>query len=154
MLVVDVVSVAKSARLPPSLAGIDVLFLNLDEARAITKKRDTTRAAVLRLLRAGAGAVIVTRGAGGALVADPGGIQTVPARTARAIDVTGAGDALIAGTLFRLLAREELTRAVETGTILAALTIETPTSVWAKLTPRRLAAAARRMTKAGKGGRR
>jgi pseudouridine kinase len=45
------------------------------------------------------------------------------------VDVTGAGDALIAGTLFGLLAGERLADAVRTGTLVARLTIESAATV-------------------------
>jgi pseudouridine kinase len=56
----------------------------------------------------------------------------VPAATP--VDVTGAGDALIAGTLFGLLAGERLADAVRTGTLVARLTIESPATVSRGLT--------------------
>ena len=97
-LAVDAVSVAKSARLPRRLDGIDLLFLNRDEAEALVgplPPAETTEA--LRV--AGADAVVLTLGAAGALAQSDAGVVRVPAVPARIVDVTGAGDSLIAATL-------------------------------------------------------
>jgi fructokinase len=47
---------------------------------------------------------LVTRGAGAATAIGPHGVVNVPARRARCVDATGAGDAFIAGSLATLLA--------------------------------------------------
>ncbi|WP_281011226.1 PfkB family carbohydrate kinase [Lichenibacterium minor] len=124
---VDAVSVSKATRLPEPLDGIDLLFLNRDEAEAAAMRHGPAAAspadAAAALLRAGAGAVVVTLGAEGAILAQgsAGGapsaqgsaegafaaraerIVRVPAVPARVVDVTGAGDALVAATLRALL---------------------------------------------------
>lgn len=129
-LAIDAVSIAKVCRLPRDLHGIDVLFLNLDEARAVLAAGPAPPDVLARALRVrGAGAVVLTNGARGAHVADAGGAVDVAAPKTVAVDVTGAGDALIAGTLFGLLDGESLADAVRTGTIVAALTVEAPTAV-------------------------
>ena len=87
-LAIDAVSVAKSARLPDALDGIDLLFANRDEAAALGERHQTSAspsAHAAALLRAGAGAVVVTLGAGGALAASPDGIVAVPAVPARVV---------------------------------------------------------------------
>jgi pseudouridine kinase len=48
--------------------------------------------------------------------------------------VTGAGDALVAGTLYGLLNGDALPAAVRSGAFAAALTIEAPTTVSRALT--------------------
>jgi fructokinase len=55
------------------------------------------------LLTLGAGAVVVTRGAQGALVAVGSEVLEVPAPPVTAVDTTGAGDATMAGLLVGLL---------------------------------------------------
>jgi len=57
------------------------------------------------------------------------GIAEIPVPRATPVDVTGAGDALIAGTLFGLLNGEPLAEAVGTGTLVALLTIQSPATV-------------------------
>jgi pseudouridine kinase len=61
------------------------------------------------------------------------------------VDVTGAGDALIAGTLSRLIAGDGLVEAVRIGTVLAALTTESRATVHPELSPRLLEAAMERV---------
>jgi pseudouridine kinase len=131
-LAVDAVSIAKVQRLPEDLRGIDVLFVNDDEARVLLGDAPPERPAaeVAHALRArGAAAVVLTHGAAGAIVADAAGTVHVPVSPAECVDVTGAGDALIAGTLYGLLNGETLAQAVGTGTIVAGLTITSPTTV-------------------------
>jgi sugar/nucleoside kinase (ribokinase family) len=130
-LAVDAVSIAKAARLPRDLRGIAVLFVNDDEARAMLGGAPGGSAADVAhgLRERGAGAVVLTRGARGAVVASAEGTVEIPAPRAVPVDVTGAGDALIAGTLFGLLNGEALPGAVRTGTLIALLTIESPATV-------------------------
>ena len=130
-LAIDAVSIAKVQRLPRDIHGIDVLFLNADEARVVLGAGDdvTLEAMASALRERGAAAVVLTNGARGAHVADASGAAMVAAPSTVAVDVTGAGDALIAGTLYGLLEGEPLAAAVRTGTIVAALTVESPTTV-------------------------
>ena len=131
-LAVDGVSVAKSARLPDDLAGVDLLFLNRDEAAAVAGRhgrRDRDPAVLAAALRAaGAGAVVVTLGSAGALAAAPEGTLRVPARPATVVDVTGAGDALIAATLASVAAGDMLAEAVRRGCAAAARAVATPSA--------------------------
>jgi pseudouridine kinase len=157
-LALDAVSTAKALRLPEDLAGIDVLFLNLDEASAALGRPvparagdvDEARALAVRLGARGAGAVVVTLGAAGAVVAEGGGAPVhLPATPAAVVDVTGAGDALVAGTLARLSDGSALADAVRFGGALAALTLETTASVRTDLeTPALKAEIARRLAQA------
>jgi pseudouridine kinase len=86
-LALDAVSTAKALRLPEDLAGIDVLFLNLDEASAALGRPvparsgdiDEARTLAARLGARGAGAVVVTLGAAGAVVAEGAGRPGPPA---------------------------------------------------------------------------
>ena len=131
-LAVDAVSVAKSARLPASLAGIDLLFVNRDEAAAVMARqgrpaRDT--AAMAAALRAaGAGAAVVTLGDAGALAAAPEGTVAVPAERADVVDVTGAGDALIAATLAASASGATLEEALRLGCAAAARAVAAPSA--------------------------
>jgi pseudouridine kinase len=132
-LAVDAVSTPKVARLGGDLAGIDLLFLNLDEARALTGRPTADAAtAAAGLVAAGVGAVVLTLGAAGALVVDgDGGAATVAALPAHQVDATGAGDALIAATLAELAdgPAVAVAEAAATGMVAAALTIESDASV-------------------------
>ena len=121
-LAADAVSVAKSGRLRPILPAIDLLFVNRDEARALTGIDDPVEAAA-RLHVIGVGAIVLTLGPGGALVADGNGYEPLAASPAEIRDVTGAGDALIGATLDGLGRRLPLVAAVRLGLVAAAVTV-------------------------------
>lgn len=130
-IAVDAVSIPKVLRLPRDLGGIDLLFVNEGEARAYLnreRERDASELAC-ELVQRGALAVVLTMGKDGLVVADSAGVTTHPASTVAARDVTGAGDALAAGTLLHLLEGQELRTAILTGSLLAGLTVESEASV-------------------------
>lgn len=107
-LAVDAVSTLKVVRLPADLRGIDLLSCNRDEAQAwLGEHRQpmsgTDDELAARIQAAGAAAVLLTRGADGVVVADASGVHELPAVPADVLDVTGAGDALVAGTLAALI---------------------------------------------------
>jgi pseudouridine kinase len=133
-IAVDAVSTAKVRKLPADLSGLALLCCNRDEARAwgalhgIADGGDDAQLAS-RLLAAGARSVLLSRGADGVLLADSAGVQVVPAVPAVPVDVTGAGDALVAGVLAALLDGASLVEAARAGTQRAARTVESPFSV-------------------------
>ena len=132
-LAVDPVSVAKSAHLPPDLHGIDLLVLNRDEAAAILERRGLMgldpQESAATLLRAGAAGVVLTLGPDGAIAANPEGVVRVAATPATPVDVTGAGDSLMATVLHALMGEERLAAAVSWGCRAAALTVASPYTV-------------------------
>jgi pseudouridine kinase len=137
-LFVDPVSVAKAARLPGALDGIDTLFANLDEAASLAGVRiraplDICEAGY-RLLARGAGTVVITRGPEGAYLATGAEWLFLPALPARVQDVTGAGDALVAGTILGRLSRLAPRDALGLGLACAALAVETDDTVYGGLT--------------------
>jgi pseudouridine kinase len=136
-LAIDAVSIAKTERLPSDLRGLDLLFLNEDEARALLGTDASGDAVELAraVRKRGPTAVVLTCGARGAVVAEGNATTEIAGVPATAVDVTGAGDALIAGTLFGLLRDDELPHAVRRGALLAKLTIESPATVSRNLTP-------------------
>lgn len=136
-LAVDPVSVAKAARLPANLAGVDLIVLNRDEAEALTGEGDPMRA-VGSLIRRGASSAVLTDGAGPIHIAGSGGDAVLPACPATVADVTGAGDALIAAILAGLDAGRPLAGAVEAATRIAALTVGSTATVRPDLSPDRL----------------
>jgi pseudouridine kinase len=144
-LAIDAVSSPKARRLPQDLAGVDILFLNMDEAHAVlgiaqNAPRLAPEAAANALWARGAGEVVLTMGAEGLLVASAHGMAKIEAVPAAPVDVTGAGDAMIAGTLYRLLSGASLAEGARTGSLLATLTTESEASVHPLLSPRFLAA--------------
>jgi pseudouridine kinase len=140
---VDAVSAPKVRRLPADLAGVTVLFCNRAEAAAwLAVHRDSPAAPAgpaelaLRLRAAGAAGVVLTLGRAGLLVADRAGVHELPAVPVDPVDVTGAGDALAAGTLSGVLAGQPLLVAAATGTLVAALTVASAHTVRPDLSPR------------------
>jgi len=108
-LALDAVSIAKSARLPGDLRNVDVLFCNTAEAPSCTGR--------------GARALVVTDGPRPVVVYRSELTETIPVRPVAAVDVTGAGDSLIAATLGRLCAGDDLVAAVHAGVDAAARTV-------------------------------
>ncbi len=132
-LAVDPVSVVKSARLPRDLHGIDLLVLNRDEAAATLGRHGLMgldpQESAAALLRAGAAEVVLTLGADGAFAANREGVVRVAATPATPVDVTGAGDSLMAAVLYALMGDEPLAAAVAWGCRAAALTVASPCTV-------------------------
>ena len=136
-LSVDAVSDPKAAKLPSRLDAIDLLFINEGEARAYLGAASAKGAEELAeaLLTRGAQSVVLTLGERGAICAGRGSTTAIPPPRAERISATGAGDALVAGTLWASIAGEPLAEAVRTGAELAALTLESERSVRADLSP-------------------
>lgn len=133
-LAVDTVSAPKAQRLPHDLSAVDVLFLNMDEAHSLLNHphdalRLTPQQAITALRARGVAKVVMTLGADGVEIADEAGIRHFAGVPAQVVDITGAGDALISGTLYCLLDGQSLDEAVRTGTLLATLTTESDASV-------------------------
>ncbi len=150
-LVVVAVSAPKVTRLPADLAGIDLLFCTRDEAQAWLAGSRVREALIgpdgvpavedlavealadeelaARLRSAGARGVVLTRGAAGALALDADGLAEAPGRAVPVVDVTGGGDALVAGTVSAVVAGRPLGLAVRHGVRLAELTIGAPGAV-------------------------
>lgn len=138
-LAVDGVSVAKIRRLPERLDGIHVVFCNNDEAASYLGSDLRDAAAAQALRECGAANAVVTAGARGAFACGAVSL-TVPAAAARLVNVTGAGDAFVAATLFALSTGEDVDAALSLGAVAAALTVESPQSVSNDLSPTRLRA--------------
>jgi pseudouridine kinase len=104
----DPISIAKSIRFRNVLPNIDVFFPNRLEAAELTgltvHSPDEVARAAAELRRLGVGAVVLTLGADGIYLADARAEKFLPAiPPAKIVDVTGAGDALLAGYAFGLL---------------------------------------------------
>jgi pseudouridine kinase len=123
-IAVDATSVAKARRLPADLSAVDLLFVNADESR---------------FAHSGAACTVTTLGARGVEI-ERGGTRTrLPAPQATVVDVTGAGDALVAGTLYGLVRGATLEEALVAGLRAASLTVARAGSVRADLTEAMLA---------------
>lgn len=150
LLAIDAVSIPKVRRLGKDLGGIDLLFLNLDEAsevlgRTFAPTLEGAAAAAEALRGQGAATVLVSLGAKGLAFASDGDSGIVPAVAAAPVDTTGAGDAMIAATLHGVFLGAPLGQAARAGALLAALTTETSATVHPALSPDFLAAHASRL---------
>ncbi len=117
------------AELEQTLARVDGLVINDQEARQLTAEHNLVRAATA-IRRLGPSTVIIKRGEHGALLFDREGVFSAPAFPLREVqDPTGAGDSF-AGGFVGALAREgkldsaALRRAVIYGSVLASFCVE------------------------------
>jgi pseudouridine kinase len=108
---VDAISVAKSQRLAPLLPRIPLLFCNKAQAAVLAG----ALSAVASVISDGEHGITIRRG---------GEVHTFPALPAVPRDVTGAGDALVSGTLYGLSQGKPLLYAVRWGLAAAALAVE------------------------------
>ncbi|WP_026783599.1 PfkB family carbohydrate kinase [Pleomorphomonas koreensis] len=97
------VTILNPSPLGAALPEADVVIVNAVEAEALTGLADPAEAA-RRLSRDGAASIVVTLGARGAWLHEPGGARLLPAPAVTAIDTSGAGDVL-AGVIAGCLAR-------------------------------------------------
>jgi pseudouridine kinase len=142
-IAVDAISVAKSRRLPPLLPRIRYFFCNVAQAGAMAGTAfGNMREAAEALRQMGAAAGIVSAGAKGIAVYDGAGIRTMRALEAKPRDVTGAGDALVSGTLYGLVNGLDLCEAARLGLAAAAITVESASSTASQLTAEALVARA------------
>ncbi|MEI2809690.1 MAG: carbohydrate kinase family protein [Nocardioides sp.] len=129
-VIVEPVSVPKAARLSGVLwpgRPIHTLTPNLAELQAMTGVADPSTAAQL-LRERGVQRVWCHRTAGSTLY-NAYGAQTVRVDTTEAMDVTGAGDALVAAYAAALLRRVSIVEAVRFGHRAAALTVQSDQTV-------------------------
>ena len=82
----------------PALEHLDYLLPNDEQVKTLTGEEDVA-AGCRSLVERGAGCVVATCGADGALAVDAGGKERVPAFEIDVVDTTGCGDAFSAGFL-------------------------------------------------------
>lgn len=146
LVAVDTVSVAKAYRVAAILDRVDLLFANADEAAALVGREvrhplDVCEASAV-LHRMGARRLVMGRGGAGICLADARAERFLPALPAAIADVTGAGDALVAGTLHGLMAGRSLADAATWGLAAAAITCESEHAVAVGLSDAAVAARA------------
>ncbi|MFQ5747524.1 MAG: carbohydrate kinase family protein [Gemmatimonadota bacterium] len=137
----DPVSVAKAERLRPVLGSVSVLFPDRGELAALSGLPAETpsgvEAASRELREAGARTVVASLGADGVHVCADGRCETIrPPAPPRVVDVTGAGDAIVAGYAFGFVTGEA--DPVHLGLAAASLALETDGSAANVLTVGRL----------------
>jgi len=144
-VVIDPVSAPKAALLTPLLTARRPVFAltpNLDELRALLghpvgDSEADVRAAADTLHTRGVRHVWVRLGARGSVLSTAGEEATfLPAPPAEVVDVTGAGDAMLAAFVHALLAGGDPVDAARYGHAVAALTVQSPATVRPDLTPR------------------
>lgn len=121
LLFADTVSVAKAPKLRPILAALDGIFCNRMEAAALLgggEERSVQKLA-LALADQNCASGIVTDGAAPLVFWSSAGHQTITPEVHESTDVTGAGDAVIAGVLTRLANGQQFDQAVRFGVDLA-----------------------------------
>jgi len=145
-LAIETVSVPKGGKLRRLFTArrpLFALFCNRAEAAALTGRAEL-RAAARRLHERGVRHVGIGLGRRGMFVSDGAQRRVVPALPARVVDVTGAGDAAAAGTLYGLLHGHDLAAAARYGQAAAALTLACDQSVNPKLSAAAIARCVRR----------
>jgi pseudouridine kinase len=138
----DPISIVKSERVRSSLAAVDVLFPNRKEAAVLSglevKTRDDIAEAAAEIRKRGVGTVVVTLGGDGIyLDAGRGGRFLPVIQPKKVVDITGAGDALVAGYAYGMLKGGNQEPALY-GLAAASLTVETEKSIAEDLQPERL----------------
>ncbi|MBO6755834.1 MAG: bifunctional hydroxymethylpyrimidine kinase/phosphomethylpyrimidine kinase [Roseibium sp.] len=141
-LVFNGVSAAKAVRLTGVFNRATLVFLNRVEAAALSGGRSSATAEDLAtaLATGGRTTVVVTDGADGLCLSASGQTVRLAGKPAPVKDVTGAGDALIAGTLAALARSMPLRDALDIGQAAARLTVQSagavaPDLTWEKLWP-------------------
>ncbi|WP_346894624.1 PfkB family carbohydrate kinase [uncultured Roseibium sp.] len=134
-LAADAVSFAKARRLDGIMNRLQLLFANRAEAAALAGCPQSAPLAEIaaNLHDRGVSEVVITDGTGLALASVGAIVREYAPKPATVRDVTGAGDALIAGTLAALARGEDLFGAVPLGLAAAHLTVQSAGAVPADL---------------------
>ena len=134
----EVVGIAREWILSQLKLGVDILFANEDEIRALFQK-EAGYDSYARHLAAYGGIAAVKMGKDGAWVARGSELYRIePVKAARVIDTTGAGDAWAAGFLYGHLRGQSLAAAGALGSLLGSETVQhlgatIPDAQWPRL---------------------
>jgi len=121
----EVVNVARDWLLGQVRQGIDVIFANEDEIRALFQDTTSTYDALARKLAGHGGVAAVKMGKDGAWVARGAELHRIaPVPAPHVVDTTGAGDAWAAGFLFGHLRGHALPVAGAIGSLLGSETVQ------------------------------
>jgi len=122
-LAIDAVSIPKFKRLPDDLHGVEYLFCNLDEAQAVHGNFPPA-AVAKKISERGAKNIVITNGADPITCLTPEGITTIETPKTEIVDVSGAGDAFVAGFLHGILEQNKPVQATQMGVVAAGLTVQ------------------------------
>ncbi|WP_299347555.1 PfkB family carbohydrate kinase [uncultured Maritalea sp.] len=123
LLAIDAVSIPKFRRLPNNLKGVEFLFCNLDEAKSV--HGDVSPQALAQQLHLrGAKNVVITDGARPVTCLCDSGITMVQIPKTDIVDVSGAGDAFVAGFMHAILGEKDPIEATKAGVVAAGLTVQ------------------------------
>ena len=102
---------------------VDVVFLNIEEAKALSGLADPEAGARAIAEKAGIETVAVKLGARGSVVVHGGELHRIPVYPVKAVDTTGAGDAYAGGFLYALSQGWGPERAGQLASAVAALAV-------------------------------
>ncbi|RKP50068.1 winged helix-turn-helix transcriptional regulator [Cohnella endophytica] len=138
-LFVDPVSSEKAKKLPSNLAGVTAIFPNLEEAIELAGAdpasfKDPDFAALAQAIRErGVQHVFITAGERGVFYSGDEGSALIPPIPTEVVEVTGAGDAFVAGVAYGILQDLPYMEACRFGIAASHLTLQTAESVSADL---------------------
>lgn len=139
-LIIEPVSVAKSQKLRTLLDKHEAFIAtpNRDQLEALTDTNDIDQACK-ELHERGLHNLVVHLGPKGALVSSERGMKQIPCATASQVkDVTGAGDAAVAGLVYGLCRGYDISRAAQFGQAAANLVLNSTASTAVGLTEQAL----------------
>ena len=141
-LFVDPVSSEKAKKLPRHLQGVTAIFPNLEEACelagiAITAEPDLAKLAEA-IRERGVQHVFITLGSKGVMYHGEEGSQLFPPIPTNVVEVTGAGDALVAGIAYGVLHHQSYMEACTYGIAASHITLQTADSVAKELNEEKL----------------
>ncbi|TXK76102.1 carbohydrate kinase [Paenibacillus sp. N3.4] len=141
-LFIDPVSSEKSKKLPQELAGVTAIFPNLEEACQLAGVEIDTTHDYGKLAEAiqarGVKHVFITLGSKGVMYQGEEGSQFFSPLPTNVVDVTGAGDAFVAGLAYGILHDSSYMEACSYGLAASHITLQTAQSVASELTEERL----------------
>ena len=138
-LVIDPVSVAKAEKLMQAVQYAPVFAITPNAPQATALTGTSGEAALLALHARGFANIVMHRGGAGALAYDGERLASIDAvHMGNIADVTGAGDAAVAGLVCGLLDGFDLVTAARLGQCAAAFKLSSPQSVAVGLTRARL----------------
>ncbi|OLO37016.1 sugar kinase [Alkalihalophilus pseudofirmus] len=139
---IDTVSSAKARKLPLQLDGVELLIANCQEAEALAEIKIESikdcQFACEKIKQRGVQKVIITMGDQGVYYFSTEESGHLPPFKTDIIDVTGAGDAFAACTIYGIMNEQSLFNTCQLGLAGAVLTLQTEESISSILKPEKL----------------